>query len=104
MTKWRVKEICKEKGITLAVLAKRMDVTAPSVTQYLQSESMSSATLIKIADALGVKIDDLIERNHSNISGFVDVNGRIYRINSKEDLGAVLSEIDEHDNHPEVSK
>ena len=33
MTKLRVKELCKQKGITLATLADKMGVTASAVTQ-----------------------------------------------------------------------
>lgn len=101
MTKWRVKEVCKEKGITLAGLAQKMGVKAPAVTQYLQSENMSSTTLIKIADVLGVKIDDLVVREGCNISGFVDVNGHIYRINKKEDVLNVMTVIEQQETKTE---
>ena len=93
MTKLRVKELCKEKGITLAVLATKMNVSASAVTQYLKSDNISTATLIKFAEALGVKLDDLVVREGCNINGFVDVNGRVYRINSKSDIDDLLSEI-----------
>ena len=95
MTKLRVKEICKEKGITLAVLADKMGVTASAVTQYLKSDNVSSATLIKVADILGVKLDDLVVREGGSINGFVDVNGHIYRINNKDDVHKLL-EVIEH--------
>lgn len=95
MTKLRVKELCKEKGITLAVLATKMNVSASAVTQYLKSDNISTATLIKFAEALGVKLDDLVVREGCNINGFVDVNGRVYRINSKSDIDNLLSEIEQ---------
>ena len=98
MTKLRVKELCKEKGITLAVLAERMGVTASAVTQYLKSDNISSATLIKFAEILGVKIDDLVVREGCNINGFVDVNGHVYRINSKDDVVDLLSTIKQQEN------
>ena len=94
MTKWRVKEVCKEQGITLAVLADRMGVKAPSVTQYLQSDNMSSSTLIKIADVLGVRLDDLVVREGCNINGFVDVNGTTHRIRTKEDIVELLATVE----------
>ena len=93
MTKLRVKELCKEKGITLAVLATKMNVSASAVTQYLKSDNISTATLIKFAEALGVKLDDLVVREGCNINGFVDVNGHVYRINSKSDIDDLLTEI-----------
>ena len=94
MTKLRVKELCKEKGITLAVLAERMGVTASAVTQYLKSDNISSATLIKFAEVLGVKIDDLVVREGCNINGFVDVNGQLFRINRKDDVVNLLTVIE----------
>lgn len=94
MTKLRVKEICKEKGITLAVLADKMGVTASAVTQYLKSDNVSSATLIKVADILGVKLDDLVVREGGSINGFVDVNGEIYRITTRDDVQKLLTVID----------
>lgn len=97
MTKWRVKELCKEKGMTLAILAQKMGVKAPAVTQYLQSENMSSATLIKLADVLGVRIDDLIVREGCSISGYVEVNGHIRRISKKEDVIDLLTEIEQQE-------
>lgn len=95
MTKLRVKELCKEKGITLAVLATKMNVSASAVTQYLKSDNITTATLIKFAEALGVKLDDLVVREGCNINGFVDVNGRVFRINSKSDIDNLLSEIEQ---------
>lgn len=95
MTKLRVKELCKEKGITLAILATKMNVSASAVTQYLKSDNISTATLIKFAEALGVKLDDLVVREGCNINGFVDVNGRVFRINSKSDIDNLLSEIEQ---------
>ena len=98
MTKLRVKELCKQKGITLAILADKMGVTASAVTQYLKSDNISSATLIKFADILGVKLDDLIVKEGCYINGFVDVNGQVYRINSKKDVADLLSIIEQQEN------
>lgn len=93
MAKLRVKEVCKEKGITLAALADKMGVTASAVTQYLKSDNISTTTLIKIADVLGVKLDDLIVREEHCINGFIDVDGRIHRINNKADIEALLEKL-----------
>lgn len=99
MTKLRVKELCKEKGLTLAALAEKMNVSASAVTQFLKSDNISSATLIKLADALGVKLDDLVVRNGCNIIGFVDVDGQLFRINKKEDVSDLLKIIEQQENN-----
>lgn len=98
MTKLRVKELCKEKGLTLAVLADMMGVSASAVTQYLKSDNISSATLVKFADVLGVKLDDLVIREGCNINGFVDVDGQLFRINKKEDVVNLLAVIEQKEN------
>lgn len=97
MAKLRVKEICKEKGITLAALAEKMGVTASAVTQYLKSDNLSTGTLFKFSEVLGVKLDDLVIRDGCNINGFVDVNGHIYRVTKKEDVKHLLSVIEEQE-------
>jgi transcriptional regulator with XRE-family HTH domain len=98
MTKLRVKELCKEKGLTLAVLAEQMGVSASAVTQYLKSDNISSATLVKFAEVLGVKLDDLVIREGCNINGFVDVDGQLFRINKKEDVDNLLEFIKQKEN------
>lgn len=98
MTKLRVKELCKEKGLTLAVLAEQMGVSASAVTQYLKSDNISSATLVKFAEVLGVKLDDLVIREGCNINGFVDVDGQLFRINKKEDVVNLLAVIEQKEN------
>ena len=90
MTKLRVKEICKEKGMTLAILAEKMGVSASAVSQYLKSDSISTATLVKFADVLGVKLDDLIVKDVASVNGFIEVNGTIHRVTRKEDIENVL--------------
>ena len=93
MAAFRIKEVCKEKGITLAVLAKRMGVTASAVSQFQKADNLSCATLIKIADILGVSLDDLVVREGGSINGYVNVNGKIYRVNKKEDLEYLLNNL-----------
>lgn len=93
MATFRIKEVCKEKGITLAVLAERMGVTPSAVTQFQKADNISSATLIKIADILGVSLDDLVVREGGSINGYVNVNGKIYRINKKEDLKNLIESL-----------
>ena len=104
MTKLRVKELCKEKGITLAVLADKMGVTASAVTQYLKTDNISSATLIRFAELLGVKLDDLVVREGCNINGFVDVDGQMFRINRKEDIANLLTVIEQKENNRTIMR
>ena len=80
--------------MTLASLAEMMGVTASAVTQYLKSENLSLGTLMKFSEVLGVKLDDLVLREECKINGFVDVDGFIYRINTKDDVARLLADIE----------
>lgn len=50
----RIKEICKEKGITLEDLAKRLGILRTSLSQALSRNSFSTDKLSDIANALNV--------------------------------------------------
>lgn len=62
MTQLRIKEIVKEKGITLNELAVRVDITQVSISRIVNGVAKPSLdTLQKIAEALDVHISDLFE-------------------------------------------
>ena len=84
----RVKEIAREKGLTMSDVAKRMDIS-PSGLSMALSRNVTMEVLERIAKALQVKISDLFEEP-SNISGFIKVKGVIYEIRSFEDLEKIL--------------
>lgn len=50
----RIKEILKENGCTQQMLADRMNVSLSAVKQMVSAESLTTATLEKIATALNV--------------------------------------------------
>ncbi len=52
----RIKEICKEKGITLEALAKRLGILRTSLAQAMSRDSFSTKKLGEIADALDVPV------------------------------------------------
>lgn len=58
----RIKELCKEKGITQKDLAGKLGVTDISLNKTLRGEYPQLQTLEKIAEALEVEIVDLFER------------------------------------------
>lgn len=61
----RVKEICKEQGITIANLAHRLGVKPPALSRIINGGTTTTATLDKIAKALGVSIAELFEKPSS---------------------------------------
>lgn len=66
MSTLRVKEICKDKGITLADLANKMGVTPSALSQSLKKPSFD--TLEKLSTALGVEIAELFESSSSRLN------------------------------------
>ena len=60
MIELRIKDIAKEKGITLNDLAKSVGVTQPSISRMVNGVIMPSwITLEKIANALDVEVYEL---------------------------------------------
>lgn len=57
----RVKEIAKEKGLTMADVAKRMNMSQSGLSMAL-NRNLTLDVLSRIADALEVEIPDLFER------------------------------------------
>lgn len=69
----RIKEICKEKGITLEDLAKRLGILRTSLSQALSRNSFSTDKLSDIATALNVPMWQLfassedVQKGNNNI-------------------------------------
>lgn len=85
----RIKELCKEKGITMAEVAKRLHITAGALSQNVSGRA-SIDRLQEIADILNVSIVDLFDKKDGDINGYIKVKGTIYEITSFEDLEKVL--------------
>ena len=59
----RVEEIRKERGLTQTELAKRLGVQQSTISlTENEARTPSAGLLLKIADELGVTIDELIDR------------------------------------------
>ena len=85
-------EILKDKHLTKAGFAEKMEVKPQNVNKVFETKNIT--TLMRAAQVLGVSLDYLIkgttdERNEV-VNGFVDINGTLYRLRSKEDIVRVL--------------
>ena len=60
----RIKEICKEKRMTLAELAKKLGINYQSLHNVMTGNPTLS-TLNKIADILGVSTSELLDRQNT---------------------------------------
>lgn len=65
MATLRVKEICKDQGITLADLAGKLQITASALSQNLKKPSFD--TLDKLASALNVEVAELFASSKSQV-------------------------------------
>lgn len=84
MAKLLVKELCKQRGISLKTLAERMHITPSALSQSLNTNP-SIMTLEKVAQTLGVDLPDLFEKARPTINGFVQVKDQIVPVTSPND-------------------
>ena len=84
MAKIIVREILKEKGITIKELAARMGITSSAVSQLLSNPHPSIQQLDRIANAIGVDVMDLFAQDFSYLNGYVETGDVIYPIKSRE--------------------
>ena len=95
MTKLRVKEIAKQKGLTLAKVAEMLEIHPVNLSSTLNGNPTLS-TLSRIAEVLQVEVTDLIEtENKPIVSGFVKVDGEVLEITSVADLEQALNKAKE---------
>ena len=90
MAKLRVKEIVKQRGLTLAKVAEMLDVHPVNLSTALNGNPTLS-TLGRIAEVLEVEVADLFEReDRPTISGFVKLGTEVVEVSSISDLEKVL--------------
>jgi transcriptional regulator with XRE-family HTH domain len=92
----RVKNICKQQGITLKQLAERMDVSPEVVTRMLSGNGNPTlSSLENIAKALGIEVYELFDTFDADkmVHGYLEVGNKTYRINNFNDLQIVYNKI-----------
>lgn len=85
----RVKEICKERGLTLKLLAEKMKVSPETLTRAISDNANPTLnTLQKIAVALDLDIAELFVSSNSAdlICGHIEVDGEVFSIKTFSDL------------------
>ena len=94
----RIKEICKEKGMTLEDLAKKLGILRTSLSQALSRNSFSTDRLNDIATALDVPMWQLFA-SPDEVAGSKDFvaiiryNGELKEVTSVEELEKIVSQI-----------
>lgn len=93
---FRVKEICKKQGITLKELADRMNVPPETVSRILSKDSNPTLlSLVNMAKALQVDVYELFDnfKTDLDVSGYLDVNGKIIRISGFREFEQLYKEL-----------
>ena len=91
----RIKEICKEKQITMKEIAEKLGINPITLSQSLNGNPTLSR-LQEVADILGVCVPELFEASGSvpkEVHGCIYVNGEARLVSSKDDLIALVKEI-----------
>ena len=91
----RIKELCKEKHITMKELAEKMGITPITLSQSLNGNPTLSR-LQEVASILDVSVPELFASPKSiskEIHGCIYVDGKERLIKSKDDLSKLLDEL-----------
>ena len=86
----RIKEICKEKGVTIGEVAEKMQVARESLSRAINGNPTLD-TLEKIATALGVSVSSLFNVE-SELYGIIIFNGKTYKIDNDPSLKVFLND------------
>ena len=98
----RIKEIMASKGFTNVSLGERMGVSKQAIGQMLKAESLTTASLEKIASALDVPIWQLFaspeevnipQEINSDFAAFIRFKGIHYTADSLEEFNTIVEEI-----------
>ena len=92
----RIKDVLKEKKVTVVSLAGMIGITQPNMSNIVNGKSTPSLeTLERIANALEVDITELFGPSSSGgIIGVIRIRDTNYNINSVSDLSWLLDRIE----------
>lgn len=94
MAKIIVREILKEKGISIKELASMMGISPSAVSQLLANPYPSLQVLERIANAIGIDVVDFFAQGYSYINGYIETEETIYPVRSREQLMSVMDKVD----------
>lgn len=100
MAKFRIKEICREKGITQKDLAEKIGISAVGLAKAIAGNT-TIGTLERVADALGVDITELFAEKGDFVA-FVRRQGETFTFDSEKALIDYVEELKENVSKLEV--
>ena len=92
----RLKEIQDERSLSNVALAKRVNVTPATISNINKGNDFPKPELLKrIAAELDIDIRELFyqTKDEAPVNGFVEFEGKIYKIQAPEDLERLSEEI-----------
>ena len=90
--KYRIKELCKEKGITLESLALGIGTSQASISRIITGNGNPTMhSLDRIAKFLIVEVPELFVND--GVMGFIKAKGQLFEINSISDIETTLETI-----------
>ena len=91
MEKLRIKEVLKLNGMTMNQLAEKLGINRVNLSNSINGNP-TLKSLLKIAEILEVNISELFAKPNTKnqISGFLEYNGEIYKIESLSDLDSFI--------------
>lgn len=90
----RIKEVIKEKGMTVQTLAEKMGINRVGLSNHINGNP-SVAILEKIAAALEVPIQELFQKKQEeNINGYIEIGNEIFKITSLQDVKNIVNRFD----------
>jgi len=98
--KLRIKEIIKEKNMTINSLAEKMGINRVNLSNSINGNPTFD-TLQKIATALDVTVSSLIEVE-SELYGIVQFKGKTYKIDNEQALMTLYKDYQEVKNIPHL--
>ncbi len=85
----KVKELCRNKGITIKELAEKMEIAPESLSRAINGNPQLS-TIRKIAETLGVSVTDLFDRNEDELLAIVVCAGKTQTATTKAELKKIV--------------
>ncbi len=85
----KVKELCKNKGITIKELAEKMDIAPESLSRAINGNPQLS-TIRKIAETLGVSVTDLFDSSENELLAIVVCAGETHTATTKVELKKIV--------------
>ena len=87
MEKLRIKELLKLKGMTMNLLAEKLEINRVNLSNSINGNP-TIATLEKIANVLDVSLSELFSKPVAEnvVIGYLEYNGEVHKIESISDV------------------